>query len=198
MNSIRDETVALDTNEKEQSLMETWIRQEERYRGKIVSLWVGEVRLDDGSVAVREVLRHPGGVAVVPVLGNSVVLISQFRIAIGREILELPAGKREADEDPEACARRELAEEVGYRAGRMVRAATYYSSVGFVDEQMHLFLAFDLQRTGQRPDRDERIRPVVLSLEVVRRRLEKQAFEDSKTIIGLRELLSYLERHPER
>ena len=178
--------------------METWIRQEERYRGRVVSLWVGEVRLDDGSAATREVLRHPGGVGIVPVVGDSVVLISQFRIAIGREILELPAGKREAGEDPEACARRELEEEVGYRAGRMVRAATYYSSVGFVDEQMHVFLAFDLEKTSQRPDRDERIRPVVLSPEEVRRGLEDQRFEDSKTIIGLRELLAYVERHPEK
>jgi ADP-ribose pyrophosphatase len=181
---------------KEQNSVETWIHQEERYKGKIVSLWVGEVRLDDGQTAVREVLRHPGGVGVVPALGDSVVLIEQFRVAIGRTILEIPAGKLEANEDPEACARRELEEEVGYRAGRLVRAAVYYSSVGFVDEKMHLFLAFDLRKTEQRPDRDERIRPVILSLEEVRRRLDGQGFEDSKTLIGLRELLAHLERQP--
>lgn len=176
--------------------METWIRQEERYKGKIVSLWVGQVRLDDGNIAVREVIRHPGGVCIVPVLGDSVILISQFRITIGREILELPAGRLEANEDPETCARRELEEEVGYRAGRIVRAASYYSSVGFVDEKMHLFLAFDLRKTEQRPDQDEHIHPVVLTVEEIRRRLVNREFEDSKTLIGLRELIAYLERQP--
>lgn len=159
-----------------------------------MSLVVGEVRLDDGHTAVREVLRHPGGVGIVPVLGDSVILISQFRITIGRQILEIPAGKREPGEDPEVCARRELEEEIGYRAGRVVPASTYYSSVGFVDERMHLYMAFDLQETTRRPDRDERIHPVVLSLDEVRRRLEHRLFEDSKTIIGLRELLAYQER----
>jgi ADP-ribose pyrophosphatase len=75
----------------------------------------------------------------------------------------------------------------------MVPAASYYSLVGFTDEKMHLFLAFDLRETAQRLEQDERIRQVVLPFEEVRRRLESGGFEDSKTLIGLRELLAYLE-----
>lgn len=95
--------------------METWSRCEQEYKGKIISLWVGEVQLDDGSTASREIIRHTGGVAVVPVFNDSVILVRQFRISIGRELLELPAGRLEANESPEVCARRELEEETGFR-----------------------------------------------------------------------------------
>ena len=176
--------------------METWVRREQRYEGKIISLWVGEARLDDGTVVGREMVRHPGGVAIVPVLDGAVILIRQFRIAVGREILELPAGRLEEGEDPESSARRELEEEIGYRAGQMVPAASYYSSVGFTDERMHLFLAFQLQRTAAKPEPDERIQQVRLPLGEIERMLDGAEFEDSKTIIGLRELLAYLAPDP--
>ena len=176
--------------------METWVRREQRYEGKIISLWVGKARLDDGMVVDREMVNHPGGVAIVPVFGDSVILIRQFRIAVGREILELPAGRLEEGEDPESSARRELEEEIGYRAGQMVRAASYYSSAGFTDERMHLFLAFQLQRTTAKPEPDERIQQVWLPIAELERMLASAEFEDSKTIIGLRELLAYLAPDP--
>ena len=177
--------------------METWIRRERKYKGKIVSLWVGEACLDDGSAVEREVIEHTGGVAIVPVLNDSVILIRQFRIAIGREILELPAGRLEKDESPESCARRELEEEIGYRAGEMVLAASYYSSVGFTDERMSIFLAFQLLRTEERPESDERIQKVSIPIREIAGKLAEKEFEDSKTIIGLRELLVFLEEHPQ-
>ena len=176
--------------------METWIRSEEKYKGRIVSLWTGEACLDDGTIVEREVVKHPGGVAVVPLLNDSVILIRQYRIAIDREILELPAGRLENDECPESCAHRELEEELGYRARQMVRVALYYSSVGFTNEKMHIFLAFQLQRTKPKPEPDERIQKVVVPIAEVESKLANQEFEDSKTIIGLRELLAYLEKHP--
>ena len=176
--------------------METWIRREQRFRGRVVSLWAGEVRLDDGTTVEREVVEHSGGVAVVPALDDSVILIRQFRIAVAREMLELPAGRLEEGEAPEACARRELEEEVGYRAGRMVPAASYYSSVGFTNERMFVFLAFQLEMAEERPEADERIHKVIIPVEEVERKLANREFEDSKTIIGLRELLAYLAAHP--
>jgi 8-oxo-dGTP pyrophosphatase MutT (NUDIX family) len=172
--------------------VETWVRKERRYEGKIISLWVGEARLDEGAVVDREMVAHPGSVAIVPVLDGSVILVRQFRIAVGREILELPAGRLEAGEIPEASARRELEEEIGYRAGQMVPAVSYYASAGFTDERMHLFLAFQLQRTEERPEPDERIQQVRLPIAEIDRMLASAEFEDSKTIIGLRELLAYL------
>jgi ADP-ribose pyrophosphatase len=92
------------------------------------------------------------------------------------------------------CAARELEEEIGYRAGKLIPIASYFASVGNSNEKMHLFLALDLERTKQRLESDERIQEVVMSLALVKEKLANQEFEDSKTIIGLREALVYLER----
>lgn len=173
--------------------MEKWIAKEEIHKGKIFSLWGGQVALDDGATAVREYIRHPGGVAIVPVLEERVILIRQFRVAIGRELIELPAGLLEPDEGPIRCAARELEEEVGYRAKELIPLASYYSSVGFADERMHIYLALGLERTKSRHDVEERIHEVDMPLEVIRARLAAQEFEDAKTIIGLREFLAYRE-----
>lgn len=175
-------------------MMEKWIKQEEIHKGKIFSLWGGQVELDNGEVAVREYIRHSGGVGIVPIVGGNVILIRQFRISIERELIELPAGRLEPNEAPMVCAGRELEEEIGYRAGRLIPIASYFASVGNSNERMSLFLALDLERTERHLEADERIREVVMSLETVRQKLANREFEDSKTIIGLREALAYLER----
>jgi ADP-ribose pyrophosphatase len=174
--------------------MEKWMEQAELYRGKIFSLWGGQVALDNGKIAVREYIRHAGGVGIVPMVGENVILIRQFRISIERELIELPAGRLEPNEEPMDCAARELEEEIGYRAGKLIPIASYFASVGNSNEKMHLFLALDLERTKQRLESDERIQEVVMSLALVKEKLANQEFEDSKTIIGLREALVYLER----
>jgi ADP-ribose pyrophosphatase len=158
---------------------------------------VGEAALDDGRVVPREVVEHNGGVAIVPVLDDAVLLIRQFRIAVGREILELPAGRLEGDEDPEARARLELEEELGYAAGHMTLLAAYYVSVGYTNELMRVFLARGLRRTARTPEFDERISTVRLSMREVERKLAAREFEDSKTIIGLREMLAYFDAQPD-
>jgi ADP-ribose pyrophosphatase len=175
--------------------MEKWIKQKEIYKGKIFSLWGGQVSLDNGEVAVREYIRHLGGVGMVPVIGENVILIRQFRISIGRELIELPAGRLEPNEKPASCAARELEEEIGYRANRLIPIASYFASVGNSNERMYLFLALDLKRTKIRLEVDERIREVIMPLEEVKEKLAKHEFEDSKTIIGLRETLAYFERN---
>jgi ADP-ribose pyrophosphatase len=109
--------------------METWIDNQIVYKGKIVSLRTGTVRLDNGDTAKREVVEHQGGVAIIPVLDGSVLLVRQFRIAVGRELAELPAGKLEPGETPEVCAGRELQEEISYRPGRLIPSPSV--SVGF-------------------------------------------------------------------
>ena len=173
--------------------MERWINQREIYKGKIFSLWGGQVALDSGDTAVREYLRHPGGVAIVPVTDGKVILIRQFRIAIERELIELPAGRLEPDEEPIVCAARELEEETGYRANRLIPLASYFASVGSTNERMYVYLALDLVRTKTNMEADERIRQVVMPLNIVGKKLANQEFEDSKTIIGLREALAYLD-----
>lgn len=174
--------------------MEKWTAQKEIYKGKIFSLWGGQAALDNGEVVVREYIRHAGGVGVVPILDGNVILIRQFRISIERELVELPAGRLEPDEDPIVCAARELEEETGYRAKELILLASYFASVGYSNERMYLFLARDLARTERRLETDERIKDIVMPLEVVRTKLANQEFEDSKTLIGLREALAYLDR----
>lgn len=175
--------------------MEKWLQQEEIHKGKIFSLWGGKVELDNGEVAVREYIRHAGGVGIVPVVDGKVILIRQFRISIERELIELPAGRLEPNEEPMSCAARELEEEIGYRAKKLIPIASYFASVGNSNERMYLFLAVDLEKTERRLESDERIREIVMSLETVKEKLTNQEFEDSKTIIGLREALAYLERN---
>lgn len=174
--------------------METWIQKEEIHKGKIFSLWGGKVALDNGDTAQREYVRHPGGVAIVPVIDHNVILIRQFRITIERELIELPAGLLEAGEEPIDCAARELEEEIGYRAEKLLPLASFYSSVGFADERIHIFLALGLKKTEAKPDEGERIQEVRMPIELIAQKLNAQEFEDSKTIIGLRELLAYLAR----
>ena len=175
--------------------MEKWIKQEEIYKARIFSLWGGQVKLDNGEVATREYIRHSGGVGIVPVIDGNVILIRQFRISIERELIELPAGRLEPNENPMECAARELEEEIGYRAGKLIRLSSYFASVGNSNERMYLFLALDLEKAERKLEADERIREVVLPIEQVKEKLAKQEFEDSKTIIGLREALVYLEQN---
>ncbi len=174
--------------------METWIRSETLYKGKIVNLRIGDVRLDDGREAFREVVEHNGGVGIVPCLGDSVVLVRQYRVAVGRYLLEIPAGKLEGDEDAEARGRLELKEETGYTAGRFVSAGHFFPSPGCFTEKLYIFLAFDLQEGEQDLEHDEQVERVELSMDEVRRRLARHEFEDGKTIIGLRALLDHLDR----
>ena len=174
--------------------MEKWITKKEIHRGKIFSLWGGSVSLDNDETAVREYVRHPGGVAVVPVVDGNVILIQQFRIAIERELIELPAGLLEPDEEPIQCAARELEEELGYRAKELIPLASYFSSVGFANERMHIFLAWNPEKTKLKRDPEERIREIFMPVEMIEEKLDAQVFEDAKTIIGLREFLAYQER----
>ena len=173
--------------------MEVWAESEIIHHGPVVRLRVGEVTLDNGRRAYREVVEHDGGVCVVPFTGQSVLLVRQFRIALNQYILEAPAGKLEDDEDPEYRGRCEVEEEVGYRVGRMVHACSYFPTVGFCSEKIHLYLAFDLEKTAQRLEEEERIEVVELPMEEVRRLLKANEFLDGKTYIGLQALVNHLD-----
>lgn len=176
--------------------MEIWADNRILYDGKVVRLRVGEVTLDNGARAYREVIEHPGGVCIAPFTGEAVVLVRQFRIALGHYILEAPAGKIEnGGETPEMRAMYELEEETGYRAAKLLPVGAVYSSVGYCSEKIHLYLGFDLQKTEQRLDEDERIELVELSLNEVRRGLRDHTFEDGKTAIVLQALLYHLDEN---
>lgn len=172
--------------------METWTESEIYYQGRIFSLRVGNVVTSVGKLARREIVEHSGGVAIVPIINGNVLLIRQFRISIGREIIELPAGRLEVGDSPEERAHKELEEELGYRSTRMIPLLSYYSSVGFTNEKMHIFLGLELELTEAKPEWDENIHLVKLPLKEAEKRLAENKFEDSKTIIGLTHLMRFM------
>jgi len=158
------------------------------YHGRILRLEVDRVRMPDGVETMREVVRHPGAAVVVPVLSDGrVVLVRQFRYPVGKVFLEVPAGKLAwGGEDPLACARRELEEETGYRAGEWRLLTAFFSAPGFTDERMHCFLATELELSGRpKPDEDECLQVETLPLVEAVRRVHSGEVEDGKTIIGL-------------
>lgn len=174
--------------------METWVEKHEVFRGPIFAVYTGQARLDDGQTARRDIVAHRGGVGVVPILGDSVLLVRQFRLASGRDMLEIPAGLLEPGEAPAVCAARELAEELGYAAGRLVHLATYRTSPGFTDEVTMVYLALDLEPAEGTPDWDERLHPVQLPLAAMADDLAAGRFEDGKTLVGLYAALAWLAR----
>ncbi len=143
------------------------------YAGRVVQLDIDTVRFPDGSSGDMEMFRHPGASAVVPVLSGAdepdprILLIRQYRYAAGGVIWEVPAGRLDPGEDPLACARRELLEETGATAERMDPLTTIYTTPGFCDEKIHLFVATGLavdEATARRePDEFMEIVPVPLS-----------------------------------
>ena len=175
--------------------MEIWNDSKIVYDGAIVRLRTGHVRLDDGRLAFREVVEHPGGVCIAPFTGHSVILERQYRIALQEYVLEAPAGKLEADaEDPEARVRAELEEETGYLAGTLIKLGVFQSTVGFCSERMHLYLGLDLVKTQQRLEPDERIELIEMPLEEVRAGLKENRFTDAKTALVHQGLIYHLDR----
>ena len=139
----------------------TLIKAERIYSGRVISLDSDTVRFPDGTTGQLEMIRHPGASAVLPFLDDPagpdprVVLIRQFRHAADDFIYEIPAGRLDAGESPSACAARELAEETGYQASRYEHLTTVYTTPGFTDEKIHLFLATGLEQGPHQREADE-------------------------------------------
>ncbi len=133
------------------------------YEGRVVNLRVDTIHRGRDQVLTREVVEHPGAVAIVAVLdAGDLVLVEQWRHPVSEVLLEVPAGTLDPDEEPLSCAHRELAEETGYTAGRMEPLAVFYSAPGFCTERLHAYLATGLLPGAQALDEDEviRVRPV--------------------------------------
>jgi ADP-ribose pyrophosphatase len=158
----------------------------EIYDGRVVRLSVDRVRLPNGNVTELEVIRHPGAAAVVPVAADgSVLLVRQYRYAAGGFLLEVPAGKLDPGEAPRACAAREVEEETGHRPGRLDPLGHIWTTPGFTDERIWLFLARDLEPTRQDLQHDEVLSVVRLPLaEAVDRALDGD-IRDGKSVCAL-------------
>ncbi len=165
---------------------ETVTSSKRLYEGKIINLRLDTVRMPDGKMSQREIVEHRGAVAMVPMLDkNTVILVRQYRRAAADCLLEIPAGTRNHDEDIELCARRELAEEINYAAGRMVKLFHSYMAPGYSTEVIHVFLALDLTPAEGHTDEDEFLEIVTLPLSEAIGKINSGEIIDSKTISGL-------------
>ena len=142
------------------------VAEKRRHRGKFLEMVTEEIELPNGRRVELDIIRHPGASAIVPFLDDDrVLLIRQYRYAAGGTIYEVPAGKLDPGEDAETCARRELEEEAGVRAGRLVSLGSILTTPGFTDERIHLFSAFDLETTEMRHESDEIIEMAPMRLD---------------------------------
>lgn len=155
------------------------------YDGRRISVRLDEVAFPSGRHALLEVVEHPGAAAMVALTDDRrVLLVRQFRQAVAAELLEVPAGTLEPGETPLACARRELAEEVGRAAARWDRLISFYPSPGVLSEELHVFLAEGLRPEAAAGEEDD-LRVESLPLEEAYRRIETGEIRDAKTIIGI-------------
>ena len=162
------------------------IDRDDKYHGIIVDVHLDHVRLDDGSVARREVVEHPGGVTILPVdeAGNC-YMVRQFRYPAGHMMLEAPAGKLEYGEDHRECAVRELSEETGFTADELLYLGGFYTSPGFSSELLHIYLALGLHAGESHLDEGEFLNVEKLPLQELVDMVMANQVEDAKTIIAV-------------
>jgi len=142
--------------------------------------------MPDGSSHERQIVRHPGAVAVIPLLDDQrICLVENYRAGVDETLLELPAGTLEPGESPEQTALRELAEETGYRAGRLEQLTMFYTSPGILDERMFLFLATELEPGRQALEAGEQIEPRICTWSETLEMIRRGRIRDGKTLVGL-------------
>lgn len=161
------------------------------YSGRVIALDVDQVEFPNGSVGELEMVRHPGASAVVPFLTDptgddpQILLIRQYRYAAEQYLLEIPAGKLDPGESPADCARRELLEETGCTATRVEHLITVYTTPGFTDEKIHLYMATGLTMGESRPEHDEFIEIEAKPLSQVLLMIERGEIVDGKTLVAI-------------
>ncbi|MEF3301891.1 NUDIX hydrolase [Paenibacillus sp. GYB003] len=164
---------------------EVTIKTEPIFHGKVISLQIDHVRLPNGQTATREIVKHPGAVAVLALLGDTMIVVEQYRKALGRSQVEIPAGKLEPGEPLEEAAKRELKEETGYVCDEVRPIASFYTSPGFADELLHLYVADKLTKGEASPDEDEFLDCEAITLETAKRYIAEGRISDAKTIAAV-------------
>jgi ADP-ribose pyrophosphatase len=156
------------------------------FDGRLIQVRRDTVRLENGRLTTREVVEHPGAVGILPVTATGhIVLVRQYRYAIGRALLEIPAGTREPGEPDEATALRELREETGYLAGRLDELMRFYTSPGWANEEIILFQASALERSSPMPDPDEILDVAKVAPHDIPGLMRDGSIADAKTIAAL-------------
>ncbi len=168
----------MDLTEKKQT-------EELVYDGTLLKIWRTKVKLIDGNETFREWIRHPGAAAIIPLFPNGdTLLVRQFRYPIGRETLEIPAGKIDPGESPFTCAARELSEETGLVGGELVKVGSVMTTPGFTNEVIHLFVCRNPSPGPVHPDEGEFINILRLPLDEVYQRIMDGRIQDGKTMIA--------------
>lgn len=156
------------------------------FQGKVINVRLDIIELPNGKEATRECVEHPGAVAVLACDDQDrVCMVRQYRYPVGQELLEIPAGKLSAGEDPLECARRELLEEAGITARSWQKIYCYYTTPGFSNEIMHLYLATGLTRGENQPDEDEFLQVEMIPYREAFQKMIRGEIRDGKTLIGL-------------
>ena len=167
------------------NLTEKKLSQELVFDGNLLKLYRDQVELSNGKKSMREWINHPGAAAIIPLLSNGeTLLVRQFRYPLGRETLEIPAGKIDSGESPLACAVRELREETGLFAGEFIKIGSLLTTPGFTNEEIHLFLSKNSSRGSADTDEDEFINTIVLPIDKVFQMMMEGQIKDAKTIVA--------------
>ena len=168
------------------NLKETKISSQIIYQGRFLDLRKDEIILPNGNKSTREWIKHPGAACIIPVLPNGMLaLIRQFRYPVNQEMIEFPAGKIDSDETPESCAKRELEEEIGYKAKKITFLTQIHPAIGFADATMSLYFAEELIKTYNNPDEDEFLELIPTPLNEAKDMTWNGKITDVKTIIGI-------------
>ncbi|MBD8025281.1 NUDIX hydrolase [Ureibacillus sp. Re31] len=158
------------------------------FKGKVISLKVDDVTLPNGKQSKREIVNHPGAVAIIAITKEGkMVLVEQYRKALERSIVEIPAGKLEPGEEPAVTARRELEEETGYGCNELNYLQTFATSPGFADEVIHLFVAKDLYKIEEKAelDEDEFVELLEVTVEEAEQMVANEQIYDAKTAFAV-------------
>ncbi|MGM9520850.1 MAG: NUDIX domain-containing protein [Oscillospiraceae bacterium] len=175
------------------AFFEKTLKSDEIYKGKIITVYRDTVELENGRTSLREVVSHAGGVGIVALDDDGcAVMVRQYRYPIGRELLEVPAGKLEPGEDPLECAVRELSEETGYSAGQMVSLGSILPSPGYCQETLYVYLALDLKPGAIHLDPDEFLSVEHIPMTKLHDMVMSGELTDAKTVIGILKAEQYL------
>mgnify|MGYP001320770677 CR=1 FL=1 len=156
------------------------------FKGKILDVRKDGVILPNGKSEIREWINHPGAACCIPIMPDGkIVLIKQYRYAVQKVMIELPAGKLDIGEEPEVCARRELEEEIGYKTNKLKFLTIIHPAIGFTNEKMWIYIAEDLEKTRQNLDNDEFLTLIPTDLEDALGMVWSGKITDVKTMIGL-------------
>jgi ADP-ribose pyrophosphatase len=168
-----------------EQLQEETIRSQSIFQGRVISLQVDEVRLPNGQRTNREIVKHPGAVAIMAFHQDRLLVVAQYRKALEKIQVEIPAGKLEVNEDLLMAAQRELEEETGYRAQTMRHISSFYTSPGFANEILHLYVTDDIVPGERNPDDDEFIECAFLTYEQALEYARNGQISDAKTKMAL-------------